>query len=151
RERFCRRDRERHAARQEPGGELPARLVRPGGGLKAQQELSPNCHQTLIFSGSARGAPRARRKISCPDKGLSLAFVRPAKREDGMQITILDDAGTTARVVLNGKLDISGAEKIALPLATLAGGKRGVLVDMAAVTFVASIGIRHLVMASKAL
>ena len=68
-----------------------------------------------------------------------------------MQITILDDAGTTAKVVLNGKLDISGAEKIALPLATLAGGKHGVLVDMAAVTFVASIGIRHLVMASKAL
>ena len=68
-----------------------------------------------------------------------------------MQITIIDDSGTTARVVLNGKLDISGAEKIALPLATLAGGKRGVLVDMAAVTFIASIGIRHLVMAGKAL
>ena len=34
-----------------------------------------------------------------------------------MQITILDDAGSTAKVVLAGKLDISGAEKIALPLA----------------------------------
>src|SRR5262249_52744941 len=68
-----------------------------------------------------------------------------------MQITILDDAGDTAKVVLNGKLDISGAEKIALPLATLTGGKRGVLLDMAGVPFLASIGIRHLVMASKAL
>jgi anti-anti-sigma factor len=68
-----------------------------------------------------------------------------------MQITILDAAGNTAKVVLNGKLDISGAEKIALPLATLAGGKSGVLLDMTAVTFLASIGIRHLVMASKAL
>ena len=68
-----------------------------------------------------------------------------------MQITILDDAGTTAKVVLAGKLDISGAEKIALPLATLAGGKRGIVLDMAGVTFLASIGIRHLVMASKAL
>ena len=68
-----------------------------------------------------------------------------------MQITILDDAGSTAKVVLNGKLDIAGAEKIALPLATLAGGKRGLLLDMSGVTFLASIGIRHLVMASKAL
>jgi anti-sigma B factor antagonist len=68
-----------------------------------------------------------------------------------MQITILDDAGTIAKVVLAGKLDISGAEKIALPLATLAGGKRGVLLDMTGVTFLASIGIRHLVAASKAL
>jgi anti-anti-sigma factor len=68
-----------------------------------------------------------------------------------MQITIVEDAGNTVKVVLNGKLDISGAEKIALPLATLAGGKHGVLLDMTAVTFLASIGIRHLVAASKAL
>ena len=38
--------------------------------------------------------------------------------------------GNIARVALNGKLDISGAEKIALPLATLAGGKSGILLDM---------------------
>jgi anti-sigma B factor antagonist len=68
-----------------------------------------------------------------------------------MQITIVDDTGTTAKVVLNGKLDIAGSEVIALPLATLAGGKSGLLVDMAGVSFLASIGIRHLVAASKAL
>jgi anti-anti-sigma factor len=68
-----------------------------------------------------------------------------------MQIKIVDDSGTTAKVVLNGKLDIAGAETIALPLATLAGSKSGVLLDMTGVTFIASIGIRHLVSASKAL
>ncbi len=68
-----------------------------------------------------------------------------------MQITIVDDAGNIAKVALNGKLDISGAEKIALPLATLAGGKSGILLDMTEVSFLASIGIRHLVLASKAL
>jgi anti-anti-sigma factor len=68
-----------------------------------------------------------------------------------MQITIVDDAGPTARVVLNGKLDISGAEIVALPLATLSGGKSGLVLDMTGVTFLASIGIRHLVAASKAL
>jgi anti-sigma B factor antagonist len=68
-----------------------------------------------------------------------------------MQIKIVDDSGATAKVVLTGKLDIAGAEVVALPLATLAGGKRGVLIDMTGVTFIASIGIRHLVSASKAL
>jgi anti-anti-sigma factor len=68
-----------------------------------------------------------------------------------MQITIVDDAGAIAKVALNGKLDISGAEKIALPLATLAGGKSSIVIDMSEVTFLASIGIRHLVLASKTL
>ena len=68
-----------------------------------------------------------------------------------MQITIADDAGSIARVALNGKLDISGAEQLALPLATLAGGKSGILLDMTEVSFLASIGIRHLVAASKTL
>jgi anti-sigma B factor antagonist len=68
-----------------------------------------------------------------------------------MQITIVDDAGPTPRVVLSGKLDIAGADTVALPLATLAGAKSGLLVDMAGVSFLASIGIRHLVAASKAL
>ena len=68
-----------------------------------------------------------------------------------MQIIITDDSGPTARVGLAGKLDIAGAEEIALPLATLAGAKQSVVVDMSGVTFIASIGIRHLVTATKAL
>ncbi len=68
-----------------------------------------------------------------------------------MQIIISDDVGPTAKVGLVGKLDIAGAEVIALPLATLAGGKSGLVVDLSGVTFLASIGIRHLVSATKAL
>ena len=68
-----------------------------------------------------------------------------------MQITIADRTGPTVKIGLVGKLDIAGAEVIALPLATLAGGKTGILIDMSGVTFIASIGIRHLVMANKAL
>jgi anti-anti-sigma factor len=66
-----------------------------------------------------------------------------------MEIKI-DDQGATARVVLTGRLDIAGADKVALPLATVSGSKDNVLVDMSGVTFVASIGLRHLVMAAKA-
>ena len=68
-----------------------------------------------------------------------------------MKITISDEVGATAKVGLVGKLDIAGAEVVALPLATLAGGKKGLVVDLSGVTFLASIGIRHLVLATKAL
>jgi anti-anti-sigma factor len=67
-----------------------------------------------------------------------------------MQIAI-DDAGSTATITMVGRLDIAGAEVVALPLATLAGSKSGLFIDMADVTFVASIGLRHLVSAAKAL
>jgi anti-anti-sigma factor len=68
-----------------------------------------------------------------------------------MEIVTSEDRGTTACVALTGRLDIVGAEKIALPLATLAGAKQGLIVDMSGVSFIASIGIRHLVSAAKAL
>lgn len=66
-----------------------------------------------------------------------------------MQIEI-KDAGSSATVVLNGRLDIAGAEIVALPLATLSGAKDVIYLDMAGVSFIASIGLRHLISASKA-
>lgn len=65
-----------------------------------------------------------------------------------MQIGIKDN-GSATTVTMVGRLDISGAEVVALPLATLSGSKSALLVDMAGVTFVASIGLRHLVAAAK--
>ena len=66
-----------------------------------------------------------------------------------MQITISEFGDAAKKVVLIGKLDIAGAEKIGLPLATVAGSKTNIVIDMMAVDFIASIGIRHLVMAAK--
>jgi anti-anti-sigma factor len=63
---------------------------------------------------------------------------------------VINDAGSTTTVKLTGRLDISGAERIDLPLATLSGSKNRLLIDMAGVTFIASIGLRHLVSAAKA-
>jgi anti-anti-sigma factor len=65
-----------------------------------------------------------------------------------MEISI-NDAGSTATVTLAGRLDISGAESIDLPLAALSGRINRILIDMAGVTFIASIGLRHLVTAAK--
>jgi len=65
-----------------------------------------------------------------------------------IRVSEFGDVGT--RVVLVGKLDIAGAEKIDTPLAAVAGSRGNIVVDMAGVSFIASIGIRHLVMAAKA-
>jgi anti-anti-sigma factor len=75
----------------------------------------------------------------------------PAGAKGFMEIVTSEDRGATARVALTGRLDIVGAEVIALPLATLAGAKRGLIIDMSGVSFIASIGIRHLVSAAKAI
>ena len=66
-----------------------------------------------------------------------------------MEIAI-NEAGSTVTVKLTGRLDIAGAESIGLPLATLSGSKNRIRIDMAGVTFIASIGLRHLVTAAKA-
>jgi anti-anti-sigma factor len=67
-----------------------------------------------------------------------------------MQISIEDEDEATARVSLTGKLDIMGAEDIDLPLAALSGRKQNILLDLSGVSFLASIGIRHLVSTAKA-
>jgi anti-anti-sigma factor len=64
---------------------------------------------------------------------------------------IVSDFGTIAkRVTLNGKLDIAGAEQLELPLAAAAGTKTNIVIDMTGVDFIASLAIRHLVLAAKA-
>lgn len=67
-----------------------------------------------------------------------------------MQIAIRDD-GSAATVTMTGRLDTAGAKVVARPLATLSGSKSALFLDMAAVTFLASSGLRQLVLATKAL
>jgi anti-anti-sigma factor len=67
-----------------------------------------------------------------------------------MKISVAD-AGSTATVVLDGRLDIAGADAVAAPLAKLADEKLGLIVDLSRVSFLASVGIRHLMAAAKTL
>ena len=67
-----------------------------------------------------------------------------------MKITISEFGDVGTKITLIGKLDIAGAETVDLPLATAAGARRNIVIDMVGVDFIASIGIRHLVMAAKA-
>jgi anti-sigma B factor antagonist len=67
-----------------------------------------------------------------------------------MQV-VIDDAGSIAILRLSGRLDISGVEAVATPLATMAEAKSGLVVDLSQVTSVGSMGIRHLVAAARVL
>jgi anti-anti-sigma factor len=67
-----------------------------------------------------------------------------------MDITISKFGDIGTRVVLAGKLDIAGVERIAAPLTAVANARTNVVVDMVAVDYITSIGIRELVRAAKA-
>jgi anti-sigma B factor antagonist len=64
-----------------------------------------------------------------------------------MQVTAI--SADAVRVVLDGRLDMAGSAKIDVAFNAAAGAHRNVIVDMSAVTFVASIGIRTLVIGAK--
>ena len=66
-----------------------------------------------------------------------------------MNVTISEFGSVGTKVTLVGKLDIAGAEVVSLPMATVAGQTVNMVIDMSGVSFIASIGIRHLVIAAK--
>jgi anti-anti-sigma factor len=53
------------------------------------------------------------------------------------------------KIKLQGSLDISGAGEIGTPFSVISGSRKKVIVDLAQVTFLASIGIRVLVKAAR--
>lgn len=67
-----------------------------------------------------------------------------------MKMTAEPVAPGVVRVILNGRLDITGAGAIDLQFNAIAGSHRGVIVDLAGVSFLASIGIRTLLLGAKA-
>jgi len=68
-----------------------------------------------------------------------------------MEITISDFGDVAKRVTLIGRLDIPGAGKIDMPLKELADSNTNIVVDMSEVDFIASLGMRSLVIAAKTL
>ena len=61
------------------------------------------------------------------------------------------DAGELRTIVVSGRLDVDGTDSIASKLIELSGEpKKGVIVDLSSLKFLASIGIRALVSAAKA-
>lgn len=69
-----------------------------------------------------------------------------------MAIDFADLNENLRRISLSGRLDIQGTEEISLKFTALSSSaQRRVIVDLTAVTFLASIGIRALITNAKAL
>ena len=66
-----------------------------------------------------------------------------------MNIRIEELAGEVTRIVLDGRLDSSGAVEIELPFNTVATEKRAIVVDLTGVAFLSSYGVRLLLVGAK--
>jgi anti-sigma B factor antagonist len=58
-------------------------------------------------------------------------------------------SGGATLVVLRGKLDVAGASSIELKFSATAGARKAVVVDLSGVSFVASMGMRLLLLVGK--
>lgn len=68
-----------------------------------------------------------------------------------MSINYKDVGENLRRIVISGRLDIPGTDSVASKLEELAAApKKGVVVDLSSVQFLASIGIRALITSAKA-
>ena len=68
-----------------------------------------------------------------------------------MSISYDDVGDNLRRIVISGRLDTPGTDSVASQLVELvAAPKKGVVVDLTAVSFLASIGIRALIASAKA-
>lgn len=67
-----------------------------------------------------------------------------------MSISHEDVGDKLRRIVISGRLDIPGTDSVATKLAAMTSApKQGVVVDLTAVQFLASIGIRALISSAK--
>ncbi|MEO3473422.1 STAS domain-containing protein [Roseomonas sp. CAU 1739] len=67
-----------------------------------------------------------------------------------MEMVVVDAAGAPKRLVLTGRLDAAGTEKVEVAFsAQMRAARDSALVDMTGVTFVGSLGIRMLISGAR--
>jgi len=68
-----------------------------------------------------------------------------------MKIAEEELSGNIVKVILDGRLDIEGAPAVDLKMNLIAGSRKAVLIDLERVSFLASIGLRSLVIPARAI
>lgn len=66
-----------------------------------------------------------------------------------MDIAVEELAGGATKIVLQGRFDATGAVLIELPFSTVAMEKKAIVVDLSAVSFLSSYGVRVLLVGAK--
>jgi anti-anti-sigma factor len=68
-----------------------------------------------------------------------------------MPIAIHHIDETVTKIVLSGRIDLAGALEIDMPMSVVAGSRRAVVVDLSEVEFMASLGLRSIVVSAKSI
>jgi anti-sigma B factor antagonist len=68
-----------------------------------------------------------------------------------MPIVIIELEDGVTKVVISGRVDIAGARELEMPMAVVAGSRRAVVVDLSGVEFMASLGLRGIVVSAKSI
>jgi anti-anti-sigma factor len=68
-----------------------------------------------------------------------------------MNMSVIEAADEITHVVLDGRLDIAGAQKVDPHLIALAESSKALVVDLTKVSFLASLGVRSLMLSAKTL
>jgi anti-anti-sigma factor len=78
------------------------------------------------------------------------AALRASLQEGSMDMVVDELDGGITNVTLRGRLDFLGAQSIDLPFSEIADSKLAVLVDLSGVEYLASLGMRILLISAKA-
>ncbi len=68
-----------------------------------------------------------------------------------MKINVVELEGGITKLVLSGRMDIQGATAADMTFSVHAGTKKKVIVDLSGVTFMASLGLRTLIVSAKSM
>ncbi len=68
-----------------------------------------------------------------------------------MPITFQDLDGGVTKIGISGRIDIAGSAEIDMPMSIAGGTRRAVIVDLSGCDFMASLGLRSVVLAGKAI
>jgi anti-anti-sigma factor len=71
--------------------------------------------------------------------------------EEAMKIDILKTQSGITKLVLSGQMDIKGATAADMTFSVTAGANKKVVVDLSSVTFMASLGLRTLMVSAKSI
>jgi anti-anti-sigma factor len=71
--------------------------------------------------------------------------------KEGMKIDILRTQGGITKLVLSGRMDIKGATAADMTFSVAAGANKKMVVDLSNVTFMASLGLRTLMVSAKSI
>ena len=98
------------------------------------------CHAIVIFL----------RFVGFPDVNFQYGVVLNVI-ENAMNLEIVDMEGGITNVLLSGRMDVQGALSVDKKFSAIADEKKKVVIDLSEVTFLASLGIRTLIMSCKTL